>query len=346
MPQAPDKILIARNDKLGDFTLSLPVFALLKAALPDSTLTALVPEYTRPIAEMCPAIDNIIVDPGPDAGPAAQHALLDSVRAARFDAVLALFSTTRIGLLAWRACIPARYAPATKLAQVFYNHRLRQRRSRSLKPESEYNLDLARARLADRHVTIPPTPAPPYLHIDGAEVARLRAQLCRQHALSPDARLVFMHPGHGGSANNLSGQQFAELANRIQYPGPLAIVVSAGPGEVTQAHAVADAITAHTACVYESNQGLRRFVEHIAFADLFISGSTGPLHVAGAMNRPTCGFYTKRRSATHLRWQTLSEPDRRLAFTPPPEAEAEDMSRVDLVAAANAINSLLSRLYL
>ena len=41
----------------------------------------------------------------------------------------------------WKAHIPHRLAPATKLAQVLYNHRLVQRRSRSQKPEYEYNLD-------------------------------------------------------------------------------------------------------------------------------------------------------------------------------------------------------------
>lgn len=345
MPQALNKILVVRNDKLGDFTLSLPVFVLLKAALPDCRLTALVPEYTRPIAAMCPAIDDILDDPGSSASRASQQALLNRIRAAQFDAVITLFSTTRVGLLVWRAQIPVRYAPATKLAQLFYNRRLRQRRSHSHQPESEYNLDLARELLREFSIANPPTPSPPYLRVDSSEIAQLRNAFCQQQQIDPDTRLVFLHPGHGGSANNLSGKQFAELANRIRYPGPLAIVVSAGPAEIEQARYVAGSISTHPVCLYESTQGLTRFAQHIAFADLFISGSTGPLHVAGALNRPTCGFYTNRRSATSLRWQTLSEPDRRLAFSPPLEAESEDMSQVDLATAAQAISNLLTRLY-
>ena len=345
MPQAPLKILIVRNDKLGDFTLSLPVFALLKAALPGCRLSALVPAYTQPVAALCPAIDDIIIDPGPDAGRQATQELIMRLRETQYDAVITLFSTTRVGLLVWRTNIPMRYAPATKLAQLFYNHRLPQHRSRSLKPESEYNLDLARALLGDFHIEVPATPGPPYLHVEQTDVEQLRTQFCRENQLATDSRLVFVHPGHGGSANNLSGIQYADLANRIEHTGALSIVVSAGPGELAQAQAVARAITAHPVCVYESSAGLKNFIAHIAFADIFISGSTGPLHVAGALNRPTCGFYTRRRSATYLRWQTLSEPDRRLAFSPPLEAVAEDMSRVDLTAAAQAISDLLARLY-
>jgi len=83
---------------------------------------------------------------------------------------------------------------------------------------------------------------------------------------------------------------------------------------------------------------LRRFAQHIQFADLFISGSTGPLHIAGALDRPTAAFYTRRRSATSLRWQTLNRPERRLAFSPPDTAAEEDMSAVDVTAAAAAIS--------
>ena len=35
MPQTLHKILVIRNDKLGDFTLALPTFFLLKASLPE-----------------------------------------------------------------------------------------------------------------------------------------------------------------------------------------------------------------------------------------------------------------------------------------------------------------------
>ena len=88
--------------------------------------------------------------------------------------------------------------------------------------------------------------------------------------------------------------------------------------------------------VYISDQGLSRFAQHIAFADVFISGSTGTLHIAGALDRPTAAFYSGRRSATALRWRTLNSPERRLAFEA--SAEAADMSGMDVEAAAREIS--------
>jgi hypothetical protein len=38
-----------------------------------------------------------------------------------------------------------------------------------------------------------------------------------------------------------------------------------------------------------------------------------------------------------LRWQTLNSSDKRLAFFPPQDADADDMARVDLDAASSEI---------
>ncbi len=40
------KILVIRNDKIGDFMLAWPSFAMLKNSLPECHITALVPSYT------------------------------------------------------------------------------------------------------------------------------------------------------------------------------------------------------------------------------------------------------------------------------------------------------------
>lgn len=352
-PQTPNymvqatqrKILVIRNDKLGDFTLALPSFVLLKESLPGSVITALVPEYTREIAELCPAIDHILIDPGPSANYHSLLALLKDLQNQHYDTVITLYSTTRIGILIWLSAIPLRYAPATKLAQLFYNRRVKQRRSQSGKPEYEYNTDIIKRFLNDQQLAIAVNQGLPYLQVDQLQIATLRNEFCTQYQLDIDSLLIFIHPGHGGSANNLSAAQYAELADKICSSKKLSFIISAGPGEKQQALQVIEHLKLQQANLYESTHGLSRFVKTIAFADLFISGSTGPLHIAGALNRPTCGFYTNRQSATKLRWQTLSSDDSRLAFSPPEDAAAEDMSRMDLTQAAHSINELIKTKY-
>lgn len=113
------KLLVIRNDKIGDFMLAWPSFAMLKASLPDCHITALVPKYTAALAELCPWIDAVIIDPGQQADKAQHKQLVQTVKAQQFDASINLFSTMYNALLVWKARIPYRLAPATKLAQIF-----------------------------------------------------------------------------------------------------------------------------------------------------------------------------------------------------------------------------------
>ncbi|MCK4707525.1 MAG: glycosyltransferase family 9 protein [Gammaproteobacteria bacterium] len=334
----PNKILIVRNDKLGDFILSFPAMGLLKASLPSARIYALVPEYTRDMAEACSWIDEVLIDKWQNKSPRANLQLLQLFKQHQFDAIITLYSTTRIGFCAFAARIPYRLAPATKLAQLFYNHRLTQHRSRSEKPEHAYNSDLVQRFCQDHQIEIAAPPHTPLLQFEPATVHTLRIEFCRQHQIAAEQQLVFIHPGSGGSARNLSTEQYAQLARQLRSEHGHTVVISAGPGEYENAHRLGKLLTEIPHVVYESRQGLKQFAEHIQFADLFIGGSTGPIHVAGALDRPTVAFYPRRRSATSLRWQTLNSDGKRLAFSPPADAEQEDMSKIDINEVARTIN--------
>ncbi|NHH99078.1 glycosyltransferase family 9 protein [Oceanimonas sp. MB9] len=334
------RILVVRNDKIGDFMLAWPAFALLKASL-DCHITALVPGYTRPLAELCPSIDAVLADPGKSADAAAQQNLLERLKVSNFDAVICLFSNFRNARLMWQAGIPQRWAPATKLAQVLYNHRVKQRRSESAKPEYEYNLDLVRAFLVKNDIT-PVEPATPYLGFDASELAMFREQQAAALGIDAGRPWLLVHAGSGGSANNLNTAQYAGLLDRLQaaFPG-VQPVLTAGPGEEDLATEVAD--MAGGGAVVASGLPLPDFCRLLACGQLFVAGSTGPLHIAGALDVPTVGFFPLRRSATPLRWRPLNSEGRHLAFHPPKGAEAEDMSSVDVKAVTGQIRSWASK---
>ena len=73
------------------------------------------------------------------------------------------------------------------------------------------------------------------------------------------------------------------------------------------------------------------FAQSLACADLFIAGSTGPLHLSAALNVPTIGFYPSRRSATPLRWRPINDVDKHLVFCPPNDkASQTDLSKIHI----------------
>ncbi|QOR37070.1 glycosyltransferase family 9 protein [Billgrantia diversa] len=344
----PLHILVVRNDKLGDFMLAWPALACLKAGAPEARISVLVPSYTAPIARLCPWIDEVILDPGDAAGKEEQRKLLARLRSERFTAMLTLFSTPRIGWLGWRAGIPHRLAPATKWAQLFYNHRIVQRRSRSAKPEYQYNIELAEALLKALGRQPRPCPSPPYWPLAHEEVKAQRQAICSELDLDDTYPWLFLHAGSGGSAVNLSPTQYTELAIRVD--SRLAEeeirphwLLTAGPGEEPAAHELSAQLSAAglQARVLPPRQGLGDFALTLAVADLFIAGSTGPLHIAGCMDIATAGFYPAHRSATPLRWQTCNRAEHRLAFSPADDSDERNMASISMASAAERIVHLL-----
>ena len=337
MKQSPIKILVVRNDKLGDFVLIFPALALLKSSMPHAHITVLVPQYTADLAKICPWIDDIIIDPGSDAKISEQYQLLKAVRSIKFDSTITFYSTSRIGFLLFLANIKYRLAPATKIAQIFYNNKLIQRRSRSQKPEFEYNKDLVEKYLYDHQIDEKMSIKPPFLEFQKSEIDTIREEFYKKYNIPNNAKLIFVHPGTGGSANNLSLEQYASLIRELKVTNNEFFIITAGPNEGNYAKSLLDKIKDTPCAIFQSTDGLVNFAKHILLCNIFISGSTGPLHIAGALNRPTAAFYQRLRSATPLRWQTLNTKNNRLAFTPPESANETDMQAINATKVAKEI---------
>jgi len=333
------RILVVRNDKLGDFMWPWPALALIKRSLPQSHLSVLVPAYTRSLAEVCPWVDQVLSDPQD----------LDLVNRKNFDAVLTLFSTGRIGWQVFQGRIPVRFAPATKWAQVFYNHTVVQRRSRSERPEFVYNLELASA-LIEFLGHKPAQSLPPYWPMNSDEKTELRAQLANMLGLDAVRPWFFLHSGSGGSANNLSIEQFAQLMISMHHQlrqDQRALpqwVLTCGPGEEQSVESLHQRIPGDIeSVVYRSTEGLAAFAKSIATARLLVAGSTGPLHVAGVLDVPTVGFFPAKRSATPLRWRPCNSEARTLSFSPELQDKAlTNMAAIDVNLCAKRVVSWLA----
>ena len=337
-------VLVIRNDKLGDFMLAWPAFAMLKASDPSLKLTALVPPYTAELARACPYLDDVIID-APKNDKMAFQRVVNEIKAQQFDAMISFFSNTHNAKLAWKCRIPYRLAPATKWVQFFYNHRLTQRRSQSAKPEFEYNLDLARAFLRDHKIPVV-EPRTPYLSFEQSAVDFQRKFLCDQLQIDTSKKWIFLHSGSGGSANNLSLTQYAQLIQGLLCHLDVYVILTAGPTESEKVHELAELVQDLRVVIYDKNKGLVDFAHSLACADVFIAGSTGPLHLSGALNVPTIGFYPSRRSATPLRWQPINDAHKHLAFCPPNDkASQTDLTQIKIEEKLEEIIGFMTKIW-
>ena len=166
-----------------------------------------------------------------------------------------------------------------------------------------------------------------------------------------DEKLVFVHAGTGGSSGSLSIDGFTRLLTRARRSSKVTFkLVLTYSGEeralVTELREqlVANGVNAELA---RPLNDLAEFARSLVAADMFIAGSTGPLHLAGLHDIPTVGFYAGRRSRPDIRWQTLTQASKRLSFTPPiGRRTGRDMSLIDVEKAGSEIAGFLDAHYL
>lgn len=297
LPAHP-RVLVVRTDRIGDVVLSLPVFASIRAAYPGGRIIALTREYTRPLLEDRDDVDDVIsFDAETSHVPrSAFMGLLARLRRERLDAAVALFSNFSVAALLFAAGIPVRVGPASKAAQVFFTHRIRQRRSKLLRHEADHNLDLLAplgiAPVRRARITPPPPPG-------GLE------KRC-------DRPLVGIHPGHGGSARSWPVKNWAALADALSASGA-DVVVTGSPAERELAESVARRAGAPVR-VYIGEGGLMELAAALSALDVFAASSTGPLHIASAVGTPVVGIYCPIFVCLPQRWGPIGEND--TALTP------------------------------
>ena len=180
-----NEILVIRNDKIGDFILILPALSWLKKNIPNCHITCVVSKKVSEIAKLCKHIDNIIIDK-------SIKQLLLELNKYKFDALISFFSTFRIGYLIKKLNIPIRIAPKTKLAQIFYNYKILQKRSKSYKPEYEYNSDLVYELFNIINVNeIEDMDGVPYLELNDSSKSARKDIFLKEYNLSPEKKNYF-----------------------------------------------------------------------------------------------------------------------------------------------------------
>jgi ADP-heptose:LPS heptosyltransferase len=288
-PHAP-RILIIRNDRLGDLVLALPVARAIRRDAPKAYIGLLASAYAAPLVEKDPDFDAVY--------SVAQGDFRERIKAAGFDAALVLFANWRNAWLALRCGIPKRVGPSFRPFSLLFTHRVGARRSEGLRSEADYNQDFL-APLA-----VPSTESAPSLKLGREDIAQARAWLKKKKLLGRGKPLVMLHPGSGGSAWNWSPQRYGQLGRELAKKNKARILVTGSSQERALVELVRSG-AGHRALTMDREFPIRVFAGLLSHADLFVSGSTGPMHLAAALGAPTLSFFPPLRSMSPLRWGPL-----------------------------------------
>ena len=295
-------LLITRHDKIGDFCVTLPLFKAIKEQYPNTKVTALVSKVNFEFAKNIEFIDDVILYDKNDLGKTLQ-----TIKDKKFDASISAYIDTALGKMLFKSRIKKRVAPATKIAQIFFNKRVSQRRSRVEKTEWQYNLDLAKKIFPDIKLDF----TRPLLNFEEKKEKR-----------------VIFHPGFGGSSDgNLSLDDYLNLARSISNSS-YEIVFSFGPDDGVSKEYIEKKLD-FKATIFDSRISLYEFTKYLVCSSLFVSTSTGPMHLAGATNTKTLSFFGNSLFASSKRWATISKVENQNNFMLSADYSKEEYLKIE-----------------
>ena len=298
MDQNLKKIIVSRTDRIGDVILALPAFSSLKKCLPQCQTIALVNNYTADLVRSSPFVDDVVTCSS-DESIIAVHKKLKHAGA---DAIVVLFPRFKIAAASFFARIPVRVGTAYRWYSFLFNRKVHEHRKDSAKNEAEYNLTLIKALGCDKKsfdTTLNVNP------IALSTVSTFLGQNCL-------TKFVVVHPGSGGSAHEWGPENFRELVKDIANTFSLNAVVTGTKSERPLCKKISEGIG--NAVNVAGRFSILEFIALLSKADLFISNSTGPLHIAAAVGVPVIGLYPNNKPMTPVRWAPLT--DKKIILTP------------------------------
>lgn len=294
----PQRILIARTDRIGDFILSLPVFEALKKEL-QVHITVLCNETVVPLLKNNPYPDETISIENPFVSDHVKK----EIQSRHFDTLLVLVNDPVIvSLLPSLHQIPVRIGPLSKPAVfLHYTHPVIQKRSRSLKNEAGYNLELLKIFNLNNQSHLKPR-----LYLSTDEVQAFRSTYPDLIPAWEDIRrIIVLHQGMSGSALNMTKPFYFSLVRSLLEKGYFVFLTGVGGEEAAQNENLYQATTPslQARLMNLSNRfDLRSLAILISQADAFIGPSTGPTHLANAVGTPLITFYPPIRVQSAKRW--------------------------------------------
>lgn len=301
------KVLIIRTDRLGDTILASPTWQSLKDARPETQVTLLTRRARLPLFESDPQLHAVLSFP--EEGRGAVDELARQLSALRFDALLVLYLDREVARLVRKVSSPLKAGPLSKPWSWFlFNRPVRHKRSRASLHEADYNgLLLEKLGVAYQ-------PRRPRIHLPAGKEKReegLRRRLFGERAGIP---YIVVHPGMGGSALNWPSKRYAALVNMLLFETEATVLITG-----------TDADREHLGSLL--TQSSRRLVSAVGNVDLvelalllrraavFVGPSTGPMHLASALDTPVVTLFSPVRAQRahrcgpyHARGTVLTPP--------------------------------------
>ena len=324
----PKNLLLIRSDRIGDVILSLPLAEIIKKHYPDCRITFLLRDYTKDLAQSNPFIDEILVLKEID-GEIDIKSNLSMLKEKHFDTCITVYPTLKIAWLMFLTGIRNRIGSGYRWYSILFNKKVFEHRKYADKHELEYNVNLLKEIGIDETITKDNVHF--FIDIEKSVDEKVNNVLLDSGTVA-NKPIVIVHPGSGGSAVDLPIEKFKTLVELLVNSNVQVLITgSESEKELCQQLVVNSGVNN-----FAGKFSLKELVALINKADVFFSNSTGPIHIAAALDKYSIGFYPHLTACLPKRWGPYSNKSKIYM----PESDCEDCKKKQCTKAKcmNTIN--------
>lgn len=288
------KIIISRTDKIGDLILSIPSFFMAKKMYPEAEIILLVRKYNYEIVKNLPFVDRVYkID------DFRQEELLEKIKYFNADIFVALYNDSFIAKLAKASKAKKRIGPISKLSSIFaFNKGVYQKRSKSIKNEADYNLDLIKKIDPQRFDKVFEIKTDIYLEDENRNIAKLFFE-----SRNIGDKSLVVNPFMGGSAKNITDDEYISLLQKIydRVEG-MDIIITCHISEEERGQKLISGINRERVHLFANGGSLLNLAGIIEKGKVYFGGSTGPTHIAGSLQKDIVAIYPNKKTQSPTRW--------------------------------------------
>lgn len=307
MKNKQKRILIVRTDRVGDVIMITPMVRELRRTYHDAYIAVLTNPKTSVIFNNNPHLDACLTD---DLEKETFWKVIRTIRKHRFTDALLVKPTERAAYQLFLAGIPNRIGVGRILYEVItFMKSVSRNKYIPLRHEADYCMDLA------RKIGVVTDNIQPEMFVTDEEKQKAIDLLRRSGADEQDTK-IFIHTGTLGSAPNWNEQKYYELIKEIltqitqeALPSQTKLILTAlemSPAFRAQMQAM-NKLSPNIIDISNELPDLRSLINVISTADIFICSSTGPTHIADALNIPVIALHCHRSMNCAKIWGILNK---------------------------------------
>lgn len=330
----PKNLLIVRTDRIGDVILSLPLAGIIKKHYPDCKVTFLVRNYTKKLVENHPHIDEVLILDETN-GKVSLKSNISKIKKFNFDSSIIVYPTFSVSLIIFLSGIGYRVGTGYRWYSFLFNEKIYEHRKYAQKHELEFNVNLLKKFNIFEEIS------PSNVKFDipvNQDADKKINQILHKNNVDNQKSLIIIHPGSMGSSVDLPLDKFKELIGLIINKTEFQIILT---GSKNERNLCGDLVINEEIKNFAGEFNLSELISLINKADIFVSNSTGPIHIAAALNKFTIGFYPKLLACSAKRWGPYT--NNALVFTPERECDKCQKEQCEDVTCMSSIK--MSRVF-